>query len=101
MSRDGFLKAVKKFLDKDGRTTPFKDKKPGYKWFGSFLKLNPKVKLCKARSLQRKRASISKDAVDTWFKDFDTFLIEKGLANCPSQIWNCDETGFDLRGLEQ
>ena len=101
LSRDGFLEAVKKFLDKDGRTTPFKDNKPGYKWFGSFLKRNPKVKLCKARSLQRKRASIPKDAVDTWFKDFDTFLIEKGLANCPSQIWNCDETGFDLQGLEQ
>lgn len=96
--RDGFLKAVKKFFDKDGRTTPFKDKKPGYKWFGSFLKLNPKVKLCKARSLQRKRASISKDAVDTWFTDFELFLIEKGLTNCPSQIWNSDETGFDLQG---
>ena len=25
-------------------------------------------------------------------------LIEKGLANCPAQIWNCDETGFDLQG---
>ena len=79
LSRDGFLKAVKKFLDKDGRTTPFKDNKPGNKWFGSFIKRNPKVKLCKARSLQKKRASISKDAVDTWFKDFATFLIEKVL----------------------
>ena len=26
------------------------------------------------------------------------FLVEKGLANCPAQIWNCDETEFDLQG---
>lgn len=90
--------AVKKFLDKDGRTTPFKDNKPGNKWFGSFIKRNPKVKLRKARPLEKKRARISKDAVDTWFTDFEAFLIEKGLANCPVQIWNCDETGFDLQG---
>lgn len=98
LSKDGFLKAVKKFLDKDGRTTPFKDNKPGNKWFGSFIKRNPKVKLRKARPLEKKRARISKDAVDTWFTDFEAFLIEKGLANCPAQIWNCDETGFDLQG---
>ncbi|XP_068756525.1 uncharacterized protein [Montipora capricornis] len=98
LSKDGFLKAVKKCLDKDGRTTPFKDNKPGNKWFRSFIKRNPKVKLRKARPLEKKRASICKDAVDTWFTDFEAFLIEKGLANCPSQIWNCDETGFDLQG---
>ncbi|XP_068704169.1 uncharacterized protein [Montipora foliosa] len=96
--KDGFLKAVKKILDKDGRTTPFKDNKPGNKWFGSYIKRNPKVKLRKARHLEKKRASISKDAVDTWFTDFEAFLNEKGLANCSSQIWNCDETGFDLQG---
>lgn len=32
------------------------------------------------------------------FTDFEAFLIEKGLANCPAQIWNCNETGFDLQG---
>ena len=63
-----------------------------------FIKRNPKVKLRKARPLEKKRARISKDAVDTWFTDFEEFLIEKGLANCPAQIWNCDETGFDLQG---
>ena len=51
LSKDGFLKAVKKFLDKDGRTTPFKDNKPGNKWFGSFIKRNPKVNLRKAQPL--------------------------------------------------
>ena len=40
----------------------------------------------KARPLEKKRARISKDAVDTWFTDFEAFLIEKGLANCPAQI---------------
>ena len=67
-----------------------------------FIKRNPKVKLRKARPLEKKRARISKDAVDTWFTDFEAFLIEKGLANCPAQIWNCDETGSTYKGgLEQ
>ena len=36
LSKDGFLKAVKKFLNKDGRTTPFKATSfPGpFPWFG-------------------------------------------------------------------
>ena len=41
LSKDGFLKAVKKFLDKDGRTTPFKDNKPGNNWFESFYQAQP------------------------------------------------------------
>ena len=98
LSRDGFLKAVKKFLEKDGRATLFKHKHPENKWFGSFIKPSPIVKLYKARPLDKKRASISKDAVDTWFTDFEAFLIEKCLTNCPSHFWNCDETGFDLQG---
>ena len=100
LSKDALLKAVEKFLDKDGRTAPFKDNKPGNKWFRSFIERNPKVKLCKARPLEKKRASISKDAVDAWFTELEalSFLIEKGLTNCPALIWNCDETGFDLQG---
>ena len=39
--KDGFLKAVKKIPDKDGRTTPFKDNKPGNKWFESFYQAQP------------------------------------------------------------
>lgn len=98
VSKDSLFQAVKKFLDKDGRPTPFKNNKPGNKWFRGFVKRNPKVKVRKARPLEKKRAKISKDDVDAWFDDFQEFLVAKNLANKPSQIWNCDETGFDMQG---
>ena len=98
VSKDSLLGAVKTFIDKDGRVTPFKDNKPGNKWFRSFVKRNLQVKLRKARPLEKKRAKISKEDVDAWFHRFEAFLVEKNLANKPSQIWNCDETGFDMQG---
>lgn len=98
MSKDSLFQAFKKFLDKDGRPTPFKDNKPGNKWFHGFIKRNPQVKVRKARPFEKKRAKISKDDVDAWFDDFEDFLAAKNLANEPSQIWNCDETGFDMQG---
>jgi len=56
------------------------------------------VKLRKARPLEKKRAKISKSDVDAWFDSFEAFLIAKDLANKPAQIWNCDETCFDMQG---
>jgi len=35
--------------------------------------------------------------VDNWFTDYVQFMIERGHGNCPVQIGNCDETGFDLQ----
>lgn len=29
---------------------------------------------------------------------FEQFINDNGLVNKPSQIWNCDKTGFDLQG---
>ena len=98
MSKQGFLLSVKQFLDKDGRATPFKNNMPGRRWYRSFLSRNPKVKLRKARPLEKKRARITKEDVDSWFDEFETFLTQKSLRDSPAQLWNCDETGFDLQG---
>ena len=56
VSKDSLFQAVKKFLDKDGRPTPFKNNKPGNKWFRGFVKRNPKVKVRKARPLEKKKS---------------------------------------------
>ena len=98
VSKECLLKTVKTFLDKDGRKNPFQDNKPGNKWFRSFVKRNPRVKFRKSRPLEKKRAKISKEDLDAWFNGFEKFLVEKNLADKPSQIWNCDETGFDMQG---
>ena len=56
------------------------------------------MKIRNALPLEKKRASINKTDVESWFAGFEAFLLEKGLTNRPCQIWNCDETGFDLQG---
>ena len=77
VSKESLLNTVKTFLDKDGRKTPFQDNKPGNKWFRSFVKRNPRVKLRKSRPLEKKRAKISKEDLDAWFNGFEKFLVEK------------------------
>ena len=93
-----FLDSVKRFLDKDNRKTPFKDNRPGRKWFRSFIKRNPQVRLRNARPLDKKRAKISAKDVDQWFTEYEKFILENGLSNKAAQIWNCDESGFNLQG---
>lgn len=64
LSKTVFLDSVKKFLDKDGRKTPFKDNRPGNKLYRYFISRNPKVKMCKARPLEKKRAKVRNKDVD-------------------------------------
>ena len=36
--------------------------------------------------------------MDIWFNEYAQFLTEHRLVKRSTQIWNCDETGFDLQG---
>ena len=74
VSKECLLNTVKRFLDKDGRKNPFQDNKPGNKWFRSFVKRNPRVKLRKSRPLGKKRAEISKEDLDAWFNGFEIYF---------------------------
>lgn len=98
LSVQEFLDSVKTFVEKDGRETPFIENRPRRKWYRGFLKRNPMVRLRNARPLDRKRAKISSEDLDQWFKDYEEFINDNGLVDKPSQIWNCDESGFDLQG---
>lgn len=98
LSVSEFLDSVQKFIEKDKRETPFQRIRPGRKWYRGFIERDPKVRLRNARPLDKKRAKISAADLDIWFNEYAQFLTEHGLVNRPAQIWNCDETGFDLRG---
>ena len=98
LSVNEFLDSVQKFIGKDNRKTPFRGNRPGRKWYRGFIKRNPKVRLRNARPLDKKRAKISAADIDNWFTEYEQFLRKNGLVNHPAQIWNCDETGFDLQG---
>lgn len=98
LSVSEFLDSVQKFIEKDKRETPFQRNRPGRKWYRGFIKRNPKIRLRNARLLDKKHAKISAADLDIWFTEYAQFLREHGLVNRPAQIWNCDETGFDLQG---
>ena len=97
-TKDGLLDLVKKLVDKDKCTTPFKNNRPGNKWYRSFIARNANIRLRNARPLDKKRAKISAADLDEWFAGYEKFIHDHGLVNRPSQIWNCDESGFDLQG---
>ena len=56
------------------------------------------MRLRSPRPLYKKRAKITPKEVDEWFANFEKFIQDVGVADRPGQLWNCDETGFDLQG---
>ena len=98
VSKDDLLDTVKKLVDQDKRATPFTNNRPGDKWYRRFMSRNPQLRLRSTRPLDKKRAKVSSADLDEWFSGYEKFIHEQGLQNSPSQIWNCDESGFDLQG---
>ena len=88
---------VKKILDRDGRPSPFANKRPGEKWWKLFKERHPELSLRQPEHLQLSRARCTTpEAIRSWFVEFELFLIENGVKDSPSQIWNADESGFPL-----
>lgn len=67
--------------------------KPTYDWLRSFLKRHPNLKLKKSEPLEKKRAAVTEQQVNEWFKLLSTVIINNDLANAPAQLFNCDESG--------
>lgn len=98
VSKEEFVDVVQSFINKIDRKTMFNNEnRPGESWYRGFLKQNPQVKLRAARTLDKKRAKITPADLDEWYSDFEKFVNQFGLRNRPGQIWNCDESGFDLQ----
>ena len=96
-TKDQLTMMVKAILDKDGRPNPFKDNRPGKFWIKGFMKRHPKLTMRTSQALGVSRAiSCTPLVLDKWFKDFEAFLREHNLLNCPSALYNCDESGFPL-----
>ncbi|KAG5278319.1 hypothetical protein AALO_G00097640 [Alosa alosa] len=67
----------------------------GYYWFHNFLKRNPELGMRKPEVLSAARAAgLNKVVVNQWFTQYESLLVELGIAGTPSHIWNCDESGL-------
>jgi hypothetical protein len=95
-----FREAVGDFVKKDKRRTPFRNDVPGDKFWRGYRKRNPEVKRLRTKLLPRNRAAVSPKDLESWFMDYEQFLASTALINKPSNVWNCDESGFSLSGKE-
>ena len=76
---------------------PFKDDRPGKKWWQLFVQRHPEVILRVPELLQQARAqAFNAEKISFWFSDFDQFLITPDLKDKAGSIWNADESGFSL-----
>lgn len=96
---DELLNTVQKNLNEDKRVTPFKDSRPGRKWFNAFLRRHPDLSIRESEGITKGRAIVTEETIRKWFSDLKTFLEEQNATDIledPSRIFNGDETSFSM-----
>ncbi|CAF1554616.1 unnamed protein product [Didymodactylos carnosus] len=68
--------------------------KPTREWYSSFMVRHPELKPVKPIPLQLPRSKITMSIIDKWFTLLEQVLNDNDLIDKPSQIFNCDESGF-------
>ena len=101
LTKGEFLGEVKHVLDIDGRTTPFKDNRPGKKWFQIFQKRHPEIKMRTPMSLGHERSVVNIEMITGWYDGVTKFLKKEvpdyeTLLTSPRRVFNADESGFPL-----
>ena len=102
-SKSQFFRYVKDFANKLKKKdqVPIRKSRRSFKctekWWRSFRKQNPQIRL----RLAEGTASVRHQCMDSWkvssyFAALKTVLDEKKLINSPKHIWNMDETGIQL-----
>ncbi|XP_026686583.1 uncharacterized protein LOC113471547 [Diaphorina citri] len=96
---DDVLNSVQQLVTADQRQTPFKDNRPGKKWYAAFLRRNPQVTIREAEGITKGRAIITEEAIKKWFSDLKEYLVEENaldILDDPQRIMNGDETSFSM-----
>lgn len=78
---------------------PFKDGRPGQKWYFSFMRRHPEISLRIPESLDKSRARLTEELIKSWFRELEIYVESKGtvyILSCPTRIFNGDERGFSL-----
>ena len=88
---------VKQLLDASGRTLFGDDNLPSIGWLQRLRARYPEVKFKKTEGLEEARSRYaSEEGIRNWFVGYQKMLREEGITS-PSQIFNCDESGFALQ----
>lgn len=99
-TRQEVLDTVKRIIEVDGRTNPFKDNRPGKDWWYGFVKRHPEVSERQPQQLGKERAIVTQSKVNKWFADYEDYvrneLKDPTILQDPSRLYNADESGFSL-----
>ncbi|KAG8191101.1 hypothetical protein JTE90_008413 [Oedothorax gibbosus] len=71
---EDLLNTVQKIIIDDGRKNPFKNGRPGKKWYASFLRRNPGLEHRVSQGVSKGRAIVTEEAIKKWFKELEDFL---------------------------
>ncbi|CAG2198780.1 unnamed protein product [Mytilus edulis] len=78
-------------------STPFKNGIPGKDWLSGFLSRHQDLSLRSPLALQTVRSKMLNPVkVNAYFRDLESFLVNLGIQDMPSRIWNMDETSVPL-----
>ncbi|XP_053382064.1 uncharacterized protein LOC123532137 [Mercenaria mercenaria] len=90
---------IQAIVKRSGRKTLFNlNKGPSNKWIKKFIQRHPDLSERKPENQDKARSAMSnKKVMADFFTLLDTILLKYGVKDKPSQIFNCDETGFSGR----
>lgn len=88
-----FLNIVKQYAISLNKIQLFSSGSPTHEWFYSFLNRHQNLMLKKSKPLEKKRADLTIEQVNEWFRLLYQVIEENDLANRPGQIFNADESG--------
>ena len=93
LSINEMLNLAKTYASSLNKDRLFPSGTPSYDWLRSFLKRHSTLVLKKSSLLTKKRAGITAEQVNQWFRLLSSVIEDNHLASRPAQIFNADETG--------
>lgn len=98
-TRYNVINTVKNIIKEDKRPNPFKNGKPGDKWYSLFLKRHPILNERAPEAITLARAVVTEEYIRKWFNDLHEYLKSIGhedILQDPRRIYNGDETSFSI-----
>ena len=97
VTKDDLLSAVETYVTSSNKNTPFIANRPGRHWYEGFKRRHPDITIRTPQHLSHKRAEVTREDLQDWFREQRDYLSSKNLLNiCPTRVFNCDETNVAL-----
>lgn len=100
IDKEQLLDSVQRIIIKSNRENPFKNNRPGKKWYQSFLKRHQEIAQRTSQNLTISRDNVTEKDIKAWFDEIKKYLEEKNLMSIlddPKRIYNADESAFFLQ----